>query len=165
MEKKIATLKEEIAIFNNYNHYQTTIVPQKEKIAQLRTLYKKWEKLALFENDLVQIERKKIRLHHVREVKPLAFGQRFLKDGLLGRSSCALWIMAIKSDALTEQDVAEFSKECKRYHHKSQRKIMVTLKEVDPNARLRALEEKIWTWDLNSLNQILDLFSKPRVIA
>jgi hypothetical protein len=124
-----------------------------------------WELLQLFEDDLVQIERKKIRLHHFREVKPLVFDQRFLKDGLLGRSSDALWIMAIKSDALTEQDIAEFSKECKRYHHKSQRKIMVTLKEVDPNARLRALEEKIWTWDLNSLNQILDLFSKPRVIA
>jgi ATPase domain predominantly from Archaea len=124
-----------------------------------------WELLQCFEDDLVQIERKKIRLHHFREVKPLFFGQRFLKDGLLGRSSDALWIMAIKSDALTEQDIAEFSKECKRYHHKSQHKIMVTLKELDPNARLRALEEKIWTWDLNNLNQILDLFSKPRVIA
>jgi len=123
------------------------------------------ELLQLFENDLVQIERKKIRLHHFREVKPLIFDQRFLKDGLLGRSSDALWIMAIKSEALTEQDITDFSKECKRYHHKSQRKIMITLKEVDPNARLRALEEKIWTWDLNNLNQILDLFSKPRVIA
>ncbi len=122
------------------------------------------ELLQLFEDDLVQIERKKIRLHHFREVKPLVFSQKSLKDGLLGRSSDALWIMAIKSDALTEQDITEFSKECKRYHHKSQRKIMVTLKEVDPNARLRALEEKIWTWDLNSLNQMLDLFSKPRVI-
>jgi len=123
------------------------------------------ELLQLFENDLVQLERKKIRLHHFREVKPLAFGQRFLKDGLLGRSSDALWIMAIKSDALTEQDITEFSQECKRYHHKSQRKIMITLKEVDPNARLRALEEKILTWDLDNLNQMLDLFSKPRIIA
>jgi hypothetical protein len=121
--------------------------------------------LQLFEDDLMQIERKKIRLNHFREIKPLVFNHRFLKDGLLGRSSDSLWIMAIKTEALTEQDIAEFSKECKRYHHKSQRKIMVTLKEVDPNARLRALEEKIWTWDLNSLNQILDLFSKPRVIA
>ena len=121
--------------------------------------------LQLFEDDLMQIERKKIRLNHFREIKPLVFNHRFLKDGLLGRSSDSLWIMAIKAEALTEQDIAEFSKECKRYHHKSQRKIMVTLKEVDPNARLRALEEKIWTWDLNSLNQILDLFSKPRVIA
>jgi len=123
------------------------------------------ELLQLFEDDLVQLERKKIRLHHFREIKPLAFGQHFLKDGLLGRCSDALWIMAIKSEALTEQDITEFSKECKRYHHKSQRKIMVTLKEVDPNARLRALEEKIWTCDLNNLNQIFDLFSQPRVIA
>ncbi|MDD5120117.1 MAG: hypothetical protein PHR84_02260 [Candidatus Omnitrophica bacterium] len=124
-----------------------------------------YELLALFEDDLMQVERKKIRLNHFREIKPLVFNQRFLKDGLLGRSSDALWIMAIKPEALTEQDIAEFAKECKRYHHKSQRKIIVTLKEVDPNARLKALEEKIWTWDLNSLNQILDLFSKPRVIA
>ena len=124
-----------------------------------------YELLQLFEDDLMQIERKKIRLNHFREIKPLAFKHRFLKEGLLGRSSDALWIMAVKPDTLTEQDIAEFAKECKRYHHKSQRKIMVTLKEVDANARLRALEEKIWTWDLNSLNQILDLFSKPRVIS
>ena len=124
-----------------------------------------YELLQLFEDDLMQIERKKVRLNHFREIKPLAFKQRFLKDGLLGRSSGALWILAIKSDALTEQDITEFAKECKRYHHKSQRKVMITLKEVDVNARLRALEEKIWTWDLSSLNLILDLFSKPRVIA
>ncbi len=124
-----------------------------------------FELLQLFEDDLMQIERKKIRLNHFREVKPLVFNYRFLKDGLLGRSSDSLWIMGIKADALTEQDIADFSKECKKYHHKSQRKIIVTLREIDPNARLRALEEKVWTWDLNNLNQILDLFSKPRVIA
>ncbi len=124
-----------------------------------------WELLHLFEDDLMQFERKKIRLNHFREIKPLIFNERFIKDGLLGRSNDALWIMAIKPSALTEQDVTEFAKECKKYHHKSQRKIMVTLKEIDVNARLRALEEKIWTWDLNSLNQMLDLFSKPRVIA
>lgn len=123
------------------------------------------ELLQLFEDDLMQIERKKVRLNHFREIKPLVFNQLFLKDGLLGRSTEALWIMAIKAEALTEADITEFSKECKRYHHKTQRKIIVTLKEVDPNARLKALEEKIWTWDLNSLNQILDLFSKPRIIA
>jgi len=123
-----------------------------------------FELLQLFEDDLMQFERKKVRLNHFREVKPLFFNH-CLKEGLLGRSSSALWIMAVKPEALTEQDIAEFAKECKRYHHKSQRKIMVTLKEVEPNARLKALEEKIWTWDLNSLNQIMDLFSKPRIIA
>ncbi|MDD5692770.1 MAG: hypothetical protein PHP10_06320 [Candidatus Omnitrophica bacterium] len=124
-----------------------------------------YELMQLFEDDLMQIERKKVRLNHFREIKPLEFKHRLLKEGLLGRSSEALWIMAIKPGALTEQDVAEFAKECKRYHHKSQRRIMVTLKEVEANARLRALEEKVWTWDLSSLNQMMDLFSKPRVIA
>ncbi|MDD5116058.1 MAG: ATP-binding protein [Candidatus Omnitrophica bacterium] len=124
-----------------------------------------FELLQMFDDDLMQVERKKVKLNHFREVKPLAFNYRCLKDGLLGRSSDSLWIMAIKTDALTEQDIAEFSRECKKYHHKSQRKIIVSLKEIDPNARLRALEEKVWTWDLNNLNQIFDLFSKPRVIA
>jgi len=39
------------------------------------------------------------------------------------------------------------------------------LKDIDTNTRLRALEEKIWAWDVNSLNQLLDLYSRPRVIA
>jgi hypothetical protein len=123
------------------------------------------ELMQLFEDDLMQIERKKIRLPPFREIKPLLFNHLTLKDGLLGRSSDSLWIMAIKTEALTEQDITDFAKECKKYHHKSQRKIMVTLKEIDANARLRALNEKILAWDLNSLNQIMDLFSKPRIIA
>ncbi len=73
--------------------------------------------------------------------------------------------MAFKPDLLTEEDVMEFTKECRKYRHKLQRKIIVTLQDIDTNARLRALEEKIWTWDLNNLNQILDLFSKSRVIV
>jgi len=123
------------------------------------------EVLRLFADDIMQIERRKVRLNHFREIKPLEFHGRNLKDGLLGRSNDSLWIMAFKRDLLTEDDIAEFSRECRKYRHKLQRKIIVTLQDIDTNTRLRALEEKIWTWDINNLNQILDLFSKPRVIA
>jgi len=123
------------------------------------------EILKLFEDDTMQLERKKLRLSHFREIKPLEFSRGNLRQGLIGRSSDALWIMAIKPDYLTEDDIAEFAKECKKYRHKLQKKIIVTLRDVDANAKLRALEEKIWTWDINSVNQIFDLFSKPRVIA
>jgi hypothetical protein len=87
-----------------------------------------------------------------------------LKEGLIGRSNDSLWIMGFKHDLLTENDITEFVKECRKYRHKQQRKIIIAFQDIDTNARLRALEEKILTWDLNSLNQILDLFSKPRVI-
>lgn len=123
------------------------------------------ELLRLFEDEMIQLERKKIRLNHFREIKPLEFNNRNLRDGLLGRSNDSLWIVAVKAGLLTEEDIAEFARECKKYHRKLQRKIIVTLQDIDTNTRLRALEEKIWTWDINNLNQILDLFSKPRVIV
>ena len=123
------------------------------------------EVLRLFENEMIQIERKKIRLNHFREIKPLEFRSRSLKSGLIGRSSDSLWIMGFKDELLTEEDIADFARECKKYRHKLQRKIIVTLKDIDANTRLRALEEKIWTWDINNLNQFLDLYSKPWVVA
>ncbi len=123
------------------------------------------ELLHLFQDESIQVERKRLRLDRFREIKPLEFNRRGLKEGLLGRSNDHLWIMAFKHDLLTEDDIAEFVKECKKYRHKLQRKIIIALQDIDTNARLRALEEKILTWDLNNLNQILDLFYQPRVIA
>lgn len=123
------------------------------------------EILQLFENEMVHLETKKIRLNQFREVKQLEFNNSRLKEGLIGRSADSLWIMAYKNDFLNEDDIAEFARECKKYGNKLQRKIIITLKDIDENTQLRALEEKILTWDINNLNQILDLFNKPRVIA
>jgi hypothetical protein len=123
------------------------------------------ELLRLFENEVVQIERKKFRLAHFKEIKPLEFNHRNLREGLIGRSNDSLWIIAFKQDLITEDDITVFAKECKKYRYKLQRKIIVTFQDIDANARLKALEEKIWMWDVNNLNQILDLFSKPRVIV
>lgn len=122
------------------------------------------ELLRLFEDEVIQIEKKRFRLTRFREIKPLEFNKRNFKDGLLGRSRDSVWIMAFKYDLLTEEDILDFTKECKKYRHKLQKKIIITLKDIDANARLRALEEKILTWDVNSLNQVLDLYSKPRLI-
>jgi hypothetical protein len=123
------------------------------------------ELLRLFEDEIIQVGRKKIRLSHFREIKPLEFNNKNLRNGLICRSHDSIWIMAFKDNLLTEEDIMEFAKECKKYRHKLQRKIIVTLEDIETNARLRALEEKIWTWNLNNLNQILDLYSKPSVIV
>ncbi|MFH1441553.1 MAG: hypothetical protein ABIH18_05900 [Candidatus Omnitrophota bacterium] len=123
------------------------------------------EIMHLFEDDTIQIEKKKLKLTQFREIKTLEFNTGNLKHGLIGRASGVIWIMGFKHDCLTEEDITSFSKECKKYRHKLQKKIIITLDEVEDNARLRALEEKIWTWDINNINQILDLFSKPRVIT
>lgn len=122
------------------------------------------EMLRLFEDDTVQFEKKKFKLTHFREIKPVEFCSRRLREGLLGRASDDLWIIGFKYDSLTEEDISEFVKECKKYRHKQQRKIIITVREIDANTRLKALEEKIWTWNVENLNQILDLYTKPRII-
>lgn len=133
--------------------------------AQKPIIERMMDLLRLFSDEMVQIEKKRLRLNHFREIKPLEFNNRNLKEGLIGRSNDSLWIIAFKNDLLTEEYITEFAKECKKYRHKLQRKIIIAFQDIDTNARLRALEEKILTWDLNNLNQILDLFSKPRVIV
>jgi hypothetical protein len=121
------------------------------------------EMVRLFSDDRIQIEKKNMRLTHFREIKPVEFSSRSLKEGLVCRSGDSLWVIGLKQDALSEDDIAAFSQECKKYKHKLERKVLVTLADIDQNSRLRALEEKIWTWDLNCLNQMLDLFSKPLI--
>ncbi|MBI5144681.1 MAG: hypothetical protein HZA27_00665 [Candidatus Omnitrophica bacterium] len=136
------------------------LLKSKEPIAERIT-----ELLRLFQDESVRLQSKRLRLDHLREIKPLEFNYHGLKDGLLGRSNDSLWIMGFKYDLLTEEDISEFAKECKKYRHKAQKKIIIALQDIDTNASLRALEEKILTWDLNNLNQILDLFYQPRVIV
>jgi hypothetical protein len=121
------------------------------------------ELLHLFQDDQIQIERKKLRLNHFREVKFVEFKNCNLTDGLLCRSEDSIWVIAFKYDALTEEDIGEFAKECKKFRHKLQQKIIITFQDVDANSRLKALQEKIWTWDINNVNHVLDLFSKQRI--
>ncbi|RKY31883.1 MAG: hypothetical protein DRP74_03890 [Candidatus Omnitrophota bacterium] len=122
------------------------------------------ELMHLFENEVVHIGKKRLRLTQFREIKSLEFHNKRFKDGLIGRSSDTLWIIGLKQDVLTEEDVSLFVKECKKYR-KQPKKIIVTINEPDSNTRLKAIEEKVWTWNLEKINQMLDLFAKPRIIA
>ncbi|MDD4908412.1 MAG: ATP-binding protein [Candidatus Omnitrophica bacterium] len=132
--------------------------------SQKPLLERTMELLHLFENEAVCVERKRLKLDQFREIKSLTFNCAGLKDGLIGRSADSLWIVAFKQGLVTEDDIAEFSRECKKYKQKVQRKIVITPDCVDANVRLKALDEKILTWDIDNLNQLLDLFSKPRVV-
>jgi hypothetical protein len=138
------------------NFMQDAQKPFKERVADL---------MQLFQDETIQLERKRLRLSHFREIKTLEFNSTNIREGLIGRSNDSLWIVAFKPDCLTEDDVVDFVKECKKYRHKLQRRVIITLREVDQNAHLRAMEEKVFTWDLNKLNQIFDLFSQSRVVV
>lgn len=123
------------------------------------------ELFRLFGDERIQVERKNLRLDRFREIKPLEFGSKRLRDGLICRSNDSIWVLAFSSGCLTEDDIADFSHECKKYRNKMLRKIIINFSDLDHNSHLKALEEKIITWDLNKVNHLLDVYSRPRIIA
>lgn len=132
---------------------------------QKTVLERTMELMHQFENASIQMGEKRIRLARFQEIKPLAFARSSLSEGLLGRSKQTLWIMAIKPGILTEEDIVDFSRQCHRLRYaKPQKKIIITNFDVDTNVRLKAMEEKVLTWDLDDLNLILDLYNRPRVV-
>jgi hypothetical protein len=132
---------------------------------QKSVLERTTELFSLFENELIQMRTKKLRLVHFREIKPLTFLRSKLKEGLLGRSRESLWIMAIKPEILTEQDITDFTNQCQRLRYvRAQRRVIITSCNIDTNVRLKAMEEKVLTWNLDDLNLILDLYDKPRIV-
>ncbi|MCM8780354.1 MAG: hypothetical protein NC908_00295 [Candidatus Omnitrophica bacterium] len=156
--------------FNTYNQRTLfrkkieTMIQEFISNTQKSALERIKEVLHLFSDEVVQIERKRLRFTHFREIKPLEFNNCNVKEGLIGRSQDGIWIVGIKMGHLTEEDISGFAKECKRYRYKLQKKIIIAFRDIDINAKLRALNEKILTLDLDNFNQLLDLFSKPRII-
>ncbi|MEW6170703.1 MAG: ATP-binding protein [Candidatus Omnitrophota bacterium] len=134
------------------------LISNKELLERVMELFR------LFNDESVQLEKKKFRLNHFKEIKPLQFDSQRIKEGVLGRSTDSLWITALKKDKLNEEDIVDFINECKKYKHKVQHKIIIAFNEADTNVKLLAKEEKIWTWNIANINYLLDLYSKPRIV-
>lgn len=150
---------------NVFRHNLQKMLDDFLSISQRTITERTAELMHLFQDDMIQLEKKRLRLTHFREIKPLEFNSSSLKEGLIGRSSDSLWIIAFKNGLLTEECVSDFAKECKKYRNKLERKIIIAIQDIDDTAKLRAMEEKILTWDINKLNGLLDIFLKPRVIV
>ncbi|MDD4910129.1 MAG: hypothetical protein PHR44_05565 [Candidatus Omnitrophica bacterium] len=120
-----------------------------------------------FNDESVVIERKRLKLSHFREIKPLKFSGSRVRDGILGRSSDIVWVAAFNGQdgaCLTYEDIMEFAGGCKKFRSKARKKFIIVSEDIDANARLLAKEEKIMTWNLDNLNLLMDFYGKPRII-
>jgi len=120
----------------------------------------------LFErDDDIQIDKKKLRLSTFKELKIVSFDNAQIKMVILGRALDSLWIAAIKEGSISEQDVNEFILNTKKFKHKVTNKIIVGLGGIDRNAKLLAKESSVITWDISCLNNLFDLYGKPRIFV
>jgi len=146
--------KELRLLFDNFNEEQAKAMS--ERILEL---------FNQFSNESVQLQKKHLRLNHFKEVKLFNINGEKIREGILCRAPNSLWIAGIKEDYVGEDDIIEFIDACKKFkYNKPLKRILITLDEMDVNARLIAKEEKIITWDLPCINSLLEIYGRPRIV-
>lgn len=125
-----------------------------------------YDLFSLFTNDSVRLGRNKIILSKFKEIESLNFDGLYIKRGFFCLSEEESWLIGFKYGDITEECVCEFIRETNkiRKKEKSVRRLIIGLDKTEINARLLAKEAKITTWDIDHLNTLLDLYSKPRLI-
>jgi hypothetical protein len=119
-----------------------------------------------FGNEAIEVHRKRLRLSHFKEVKLLDMHGPRVREGVLARAANTLWVAGLKSERAEEEDIIEFAGICRKLRYSQpQKRIFITLDDIDENARLVAKEEKISTWDMPLVNSLFDIFDKPRIVT
>jgi len=113
------------------------------------------ELFALFNNELVEIERRQGRLPKFAKIEVQNYGKA--DDLVLYQAPDKYWVSEIWLDKIDELAVADF---IERYRSSAHKKICIALGGIGENALLLAKEKNIWVWDLKNINGILRLYGK-----
>ena len=116
----------------------------------------------LFKDDSILMESRRIKLADFKEIRFFGFGGNDIRMLIIAKDrQDTLWITFLKEDMVTEDDVIEFARHIKHNESRIKRKIVIGLSQIDPNARLKALKEKMLIWDRRNVNQLFELYGKP----
>ncbi|MFH1776215.1 MAG: ArsR family transcriptional regulator [Candidatus Omnitrophota bacterium] len=122
--------------------------------------------LTLFEsfgNEIVEIGKKRFKLSKFKKVE-LKNQSGFCYIIATPASSQKQWICLLENKLITEQDIIDFSQYLRNAKLRPIRKIIVTIRTLDVNAKLKALEDKFIIWEIETLNSLLDLYSRCGVV-
>lgn len=68
------------------------------------------------------------------------------------------WLIVLKSGTVSENEISSLVSETKIV--KPQKCVLISLDGLDENARIRALQERMWIWNEGELNTLASIFDK-----
>lgn len=124
------------------------------------------ELLYCFDNEAFNLNGRKYKVPTFRNVIPIKVkNERGAHiDVLKATTNDSLWLVIAKKDNLLESDLTSFLNETKDSHTKPERCLIVSLSDLDENAKVKALQERFWIWNEGELNTLLTLFDKPFIV-
>jgi len=129
--------------------------------SKLEAIVRVKELFDAFNNETVEIDSRKRRLMHFERTEIIEdYGKKYIV-GYLKDKFCLAYLSKEKID---ENDILEFIKYGMKYKPNLQRRVILPLGDMDMNARLMAKELKMWIWDLDTINEVFDIFGRQRIV-
>jgi DNA-binding transcriptional regulator GbsR (MarR family)/GTPase SAR1 family protein len=119
-----------------------------------------------FDNESFVLCGRRYKLTAFRNIKVLKMrlGTGNYFDAISAESQEGLWLMILKKDPVHDNDLNGILEEIKKLDPRPSRSVIVSLSGLDENAKVRALQEKLWIWDEDQLNSLMHLFDEPIII-
>jgi len=148
--------KEEIS--RAVNDFQ--MVARKDLAARMTDLLHK------FDNESFDLSGRRYKLSMFRDITPvkLRLGAGNFFDAISAQGEDGRWLVVLKKDPVNESDLNAFIEEMKKMSPKPQRCVIVSLSGLDDNARIRALQEKLWVWNEEEVNALMHLYDQPYIV-
>ncbi|MBP6343596.1 MAG: hypothetical protein KA403_06670 [Candidatus Omnitrophica bacterium] len=119
-----------------------------------------------FDNESLSLNGRRYKLpvfSQITAVKLRSIAGTFI-DAIQGQCEEGTWLVALRRDPFTEGDINALLSESKNMGSKPQRLVVVSLSNLDENARVRALQERMWVWNEQEINSLMHLYDKPYVV-
>ncbi len=121
------------------------------------------ELLHCFDNESFDLNGRKYRLPVFRDLEPTKVRNEkgVCLDVIRASTDEAVWLVMMKKEPLGEHEINAVLSEIKKSERKPSRCVLISLAEMEENARLKALQERFWIWSEGELKTLLALFDKP----
>jgi len=119
-----------------------------------------------FDNESFVLCGRRYKLSTFRDIKVLKLrtGAGNYFDAISAEGQEGSWLVVLKKDPVHDSDLNGILGEIKKLEPKPSRSVIVSLSGLDENARVRALQEKLWVWDEEQLNCLMHLFDEPIIV-
>ncbi len=124
-------------------------------IERIKTLFES------FNNEIVNINSKRRRLMHFDRTEITDNGERRYIVGYLKEK---VYLVHIAQRKIGENDILEFIKCGMQYKPHLQRHIILPLQDMEINAKIIAKELRMWIFDFDTVNELLDMFGKQMIV-
>jgi hypothetical protein len=119
-----------------------------------------------FDNEAFELGGRKYKLSTFRDISPvkMRLGAGNFLDAISAQGEEGRWLIVLKKDPVHESELGFFLEEMKKMTPKPQRCVIVSLSGVDDNAKIRALQEKLWVWNEEEVNALMHLHDEPYIV-